>query len=45
MIVAVSELMASDESIAELDINPLTVYDAGQGAAAVDVRVVARAVS
>ena len=39
VIVAVSELFAADESIAELDINPLMVYDKGQGAVAVDVRV------
>ncbi len=40
VIVAVSELVAADERIKELDINPLIVYDEGQGAVAVDVRVV-----
>ena len=39
VIVAVSELVAADERIAELDINPLVAYDEGQGAVAVDVRV------
>ena len=39
VIVAVSELVAADKSIAEMDINPLVVYNAGQGAVAVDVRV------
>jgi acetyl coenzyme A synthetase (ADP forming)-like protein len=42
VIVAVSELVAGDESIAEMDINPLMVYDRGQGVAAVDVRVAHR---
>jgi succinyl-CoA synthetase beta subunit len=40
--VAVSELVAADESITELDINPLMVYNEGQGAVAVDVRVAKR---
>ena len=39
VIVAVSELVAADEHITELDINPLVVYNEGQGAVAVDVRV------
>ncbi len=39
VIVAVSELVAADETIIELDINPLMVYDKGQGAVAVDIRV------
>jgi acetyl coenzyme A synthetase (ADP forming)-like protein len=39
VIVAVSELVAADESITEMDINPLMVYDEGQGAVAVDVRI------
>jgi acyl-CoA synthetase (NDP forming) len=39
VIVAVSELVAADENITELDINPLVVYNEGQGAVAVDVRV------
>ena len=42
VIVAVSQLIAADEHITELDINPLVVYDEGQGAVAVDVRVAAR---
>jgi acetyl coenzyme A synthetase (ADP forming)-like protein len=42
VIVAVSELVAADESIAEMDINPLVVYNEGQGAVAVDVRTVYR---
>jgi acetyltransferase len=42
VIVAVSELFAADEGIAELDINPLMVYDKGQGAVAVDVRMMMR---
>lgn len=42
VIVAVSELVAADDSIAEMDINPLMVYDQGQGAVAVDVRVAHR---
>jgi len=42
VIVAVSELVAADESITELDINPLMVYDEGLGAVAVDVRVATR---
>jgi acetate---CoA ligase (ADP-forming) len=42
VIVAVSELFAADDGIAELDINPLMVYDEGQGAVAVDVRVAAQ---
>jgi acetyltransferase len=45
VIVAVSELVAGDESIAEMDINPLMVYDEGQGAVAVDVRVAARSIT
>ncbi len=40
VIVAVSELVAKDETIQELDINPLIVYEKGQGAVAVDVRVI-----
>jgi acetyltransferase len=40
VIVAVSQLVAADGRIMELDINPLVVYDEGQGAVAVDVRVV-----
>jgi acetyltransferase len=39
VIVAVSELVAADENITEMDINPLRVYDKGQGAVAVDIRV------
>jgi len=39
VIVAVSELVAADEHIVEMDINPLMVYDKGQGAVAVDVRL------
>jgi acetyltransferase len=39
VIVAVSELIAADERIAEMDINPLIVYDQRQGAVAVDVRI------
>jgi acetyltransferase len=39
VIVAVSELVAADETITEMDINPLMVYDEGQGAVAVDIRV------
>ena len=42
VIVAVSELVAADERITELDINPLVVYNEGQGAVAVDVRVATR---
>jgi acyl-CoA synthetase (NDP forming) len=42
VIVAVSELVAADENITELDINPLVVYSEGQGAVAVDVRVATR---
>jgi acetyl coenzyme A synthetase (ADP forming)-like protein len=42
VIVAVSELVAADENITELDINPLMVYNEGQGAVAVDVRVAMR---
>jgi acetyltransferase len=42
VIVAVSELVAADQHITELDINPLMVYDEGQGAVAVDVRMVRR---
>ncbi len=42
VIVAVSQLIAADERITEMDINPLVVYDEGQGAVAVDLRVVAR---
>jgi acyl-CoA synthetase (NDP forming) len=39
VIVAVSEVVAADERLMELDINPLMVYDKGQGAVAVDVRM------
>jgi acetyl coenzyme A synthetase (ADP forming)-like protein len=39
VIVAVSQLVAADESIAEMDINPLMVYYEGQGAVGVDVRI------
>ena len=39
VIVAVSELVAADTQIIELDINPLMVYDKGQGAVAVDIRI------
>ena len=39
VIVAVSELVAADESITEMDINPLMAYDEGQGAVALDIRV------
>jgi acetyltransferase len=39
VIMAVSELVAADERITEMDINPLMVYNEGQGAVAVDVRV------
>lgn len=42
VIVAVSELVAADERIMELDINPLVVYNEGQGAVAVDVRMMTR---
>jgi len=42
VIVAVSQLFVADERITELDINPLVVYDEGQGAVAVDLRVVTR---
>lgn len=42
VIVAVSELAAADERIMELDINPLVVYNEGQGAVAVDVRLMTR---
>jgi len=45
VIVAVSELVAADETITELDINPLIVYAQGQGAVAVDVRVATRSPS
>jgi len=39
VIVSVSELVAADERITEMDINPLIVYDEGQGAVGVDVRM------
>jgi acetate---CoA ligase (ADP-forming) len=42
VIVAVSQWIAADECITELDINPLAVYDEGQGAIAVDMRVATR---
>jgi acetate---CoA ligase (ADP-forming) len=42
VIVAVSQLIAADERITEMDINPLVVHDEGQGAVAVDVRVATR---
>jgi acetyl coenzyme A synthetase (ADP forming)-like protein len=42
VIVAVSQLIASDDSLAEMDINPLIVYNEGEGAVAVDVRMVQR---
>jgi acetyl coenzyme A synthetase (ADP forming)-like protein len=42
VIVAVSQLIAADERITEMDINPLVVYDEGQGAVAVDMRVATR---
>jgi len=42
VIVAVSQLIAADERITELDINPLVVYDERQGAVAVDLRVATR---
>jgi succinyl-CoA synthetase beta subunit len=38
----VSQWIAADEHIAELDINPLVVYDEGHGAVAVDMRVATR---
>jgi acetyltransferase len=40
IIVAVSQLIAADATIAEMDLNPVIVYDEGQGAVAVDVRVI-----
>ena len=39
VIVAVSELVAADERITEMDINPLIIYNEGQGAVGVDVRM------
>jgi len=42
VIVTVSELVAADDSITELDINPLVVYDEGEGTVAVDLRVARR---
>jgi acyl-CoA synthetase (NDP forming) len=42
VIVAVSQWIAADERITELDINPLVVYDEGQSAVAVDMRVATR---
>lgn len=39
VIVAVSELVAADERITEMDINPLITYNEGQGAVGVDVRM------
>ena len=42
VIVAVSQLIAADEHITEMDINPLVVYDEGQSAVAVDMRVATR---
>jgi len=39
VIAAVSEWVTTDERITEMDINPLIVYDEGQGAVAVDVRI------
>lgn len=42
VIVAVSELIAADKRITEMDLNPLIVYEAGQGAVAVDVRIAAQ---
>jgi len=38
VIVAVSNWIVSDPAIQEIDVNPLVVYAAGQGAVAVDVR-------
>ncbi len=40
VIVAVSHMMAADENIVEMDLNPLIVYNEGEGAVAVDVRVI-----
>jgi len=42
VIVAVSQWIVADEHITEMDINPLVVYDEGQGAVAVDMRVATR---